>query len=56
MTPWSAILSRIKKIRKTSGGIMPLNVYAKFDEKPSYHLGDRARTHGRTDRQTDGRL
>ena len=33
---------------------MPLNVYANFDEKPYYHLGDRARTHGRMDAQTDG--
>ena len=30
----SAILRRIKKFIKTSGGIMPLNVYAKFDLKP----------------------
>ena len=34
MTPRSAILSRIKKPRNTSKGIMPLNVYAKFDPKP----------------------
>ena len=34
MTPRSAILSRIKKTRNMSEGIMPLNVYAKFDPKP----------------------
>ena len=33
---------------------MPLNVYSKFDQKPSYRLGDRARTDGRTDARTDG--
>ena len=33
MTPTSAILTCIKKNRKRSGGIMPLNVYAKFDKK-----------------------
>ena len=28
---------------------MPLKVYAKFDQKPSYRLGDRAQTNGHTD-------
>ena len=46
-------LESYKKIRKTSGGIMPLNVYPKFDHKPSYRLGDTA-THGQTDGRTDG--
>ena len=32
---------------------MPLKVYAKFDQKPSYRLGDRARTNGRTDGRTE---
>ena len=57
MTPRSAILRRIKKIRKTSGGIMPLNVYAKSGQKPSNHLRDRAGTDGQnvSDGRTYGR-
>ena len=34
MTPRSTILSCIKINRKTSGGIMTLNIYGKFDLKP----------------------